>query len=257
MSLLRLITFRQQAIAALDPAQAFISAAGITDSTQQAAITQLVSDLKSYNLWDKMKAVYPFVGGTATSHSYNLVNTAQFQMSWTGSITHDSNGVTTNNSYGNTGLVPSNDLILYNSHLSVYYTTSSGGGWIGSWNGGNSLTGMSVRRIDNRSYGGIDQNAPGLNSSWPNLGLRTISCTAQNVGGLYDNATKQLNMGGQGTSRPTFSIYIGALNRQNTPDLYDNKNWRFFSIGDGLSDAEVSNLYTAVQAFQTTLGRQV
>jgi hypothetical protein len=31
----------------------------------------------------------------------------------------------------------------------------------------------------------------------------------------------------------------------------------FASLGTGLTDAEVSAFYTAVQAFQTTLGRQV
>ena len=73
MSLLRLITFRQQAEVGVDAdAQAFITAAGITDSTQQSAIDTLVKQLKGYGIWSKMKAVYPFVGGTATTHKYNL-----------------------------------------------------------------------------------------------------------------------------------------------------------------------------------------
>lgn len=47
----------------VDPdAQAFITAASITDPTQQSAINQLVVDLKGYNVWTKMKAIYPFVG---------------------------------------------------------------------------------------------------------------------------------------------------------------------------------------------------
>ena len=58
---------------AVDPdAQAFITAASITDPTQQIAINQLVVDLKGYNIWSKMKAIYPYVGGTSTSTSYNL-----------------------------------------------------------------------------------------------------------------------------------------------------------------------------------------
>jgi hypothetical protein len=46
-------------------AQAFITAAAITDPTQQAAINTLVVDLKGYNVWSKMKAIYPFLGSTA------------------------------------------------------------------------------------------------------------------------------------------------------------------------------------------------
>ena len=56
-----------------DPdAQAFITAAAITDPTQQAAINTLVVDLKGYSIWTKMKALYPFVGGTASAHKFNL-----------------------------------------------------------------------------------------------------------------------------------------------------------------------------------------
>jgi hypothetical protein len=53
-------------------ALAFIAAASITDSTQQSAIDTLVKSLKSANIWTKMKALYPFVGGTATTHKFNL-----------------------------------------------------------------------------------------------------------------------------------------------------------------------------------------
>ena len=53
-------------------AQAFITATGITDNTQKNSINQLVLDLKSYGVWSKIKAIYPFVGGTATTHKFNL-----------------------------------------------------------------------------------------------------------------------------------------------------------------------------------------
>jgi uncharacterized protein (DUF927 family) len=49
--------------------------------------------------------------------------------------------------------------------------------------------------------------------------------------------------------------YLGFL--FNTILIYSQRNIAFASIGDGLSDTEAGNLYTAVQAFQTTLGRQV
>ena len=53
-------------------AQAFITAASISDSTQQTAINTLVTDLKTYNIWSKMKALYPMVGGSASTHKWNL-----------------------------------------------------------------------------------------------------------------------------------------------------------------------------------------
>jgi hypothetical protein len=55
------------------------------------------------------------------------------------------------------------------------------------------------------------------------------------------------------------NMYISAHNNDNpsTPAAYDIRQNAFVSLGDGLTDTQESNLYTAVQAFQTTLSRQV
>jgi len=109
-----------------DPdAQSFISAAGITDPTQQNAVNSLVTDLKGYSIWTKMKAIYPFVGGTSSTHSYNLKNTAQYQITWNGGITHSSNGVQFGgvNGYGNTGLNAGSVLGQNSTHFSFYSRT--------------------------------------------------------------------------------------------------------------------------------------
>ena len=85
----------------VDPdAQAFITAASITDPTQQSAINQLVVDLKGYGVWTKMKALYPFVGGTAAQHKWNLKDPrdldAAFRLTFTNAWTHASTGMTPN-----------------------------------------------------------------------------------------------------------------------------------------------------------------
>jgi hypothetical protein len=60
-------------------------------------------------------------------------------------------------------------------------------------------------------------------------------------------------------SRSTLPIVIGgAIYKFSSPIYYyGNKEVAFASIGDGLTDAESIAFYTAVQAFQTSLGRQV
>lgn len=50
-------------------ASAFITATGLSGTTQKSAITTLVKDLKSSGLWSKMKAVYPMV-----TDNYNLIS---------------------------------------------------------------------------------------------------------------------------------------------------------------------------------------
>jgi hypothetical protein len=56
---------------------------------------------------------------------------------------------------------------------------------------------------------------------------------------------------------PNFTFYLGARNSSSTAQFFNVHQLAFSFIGDGLSDTEAGNLYTAVQAFQTTLGRQV
>jgi hypothetical protein len=67
------------ATASFDPDySAFITATGITQPTQSAALETLVSDLKSYGLWSKMKAIYPMV-----TDKYNLYsNTENLSTGW-------------------------------------------------------------------------------------------------------------------------------------------------------------------------------
>ena len=52
------------------------------------------------------------------------------------------------------------------------------------------------------------------------------------------------------------NVYLGAFNSSGAT-LFSKRDFRFASIGDGLTDTEASDFYTAVQAFQTTLSRNV
>ena len=114
-------------------AQAFITAAAITDATQQSAINTLVVDLKTYGIWTKMKAMYPFVGGTASAHKFNLKDprdlNAAFRLVFSGGWTHNSNGALPNgtNGYADTFLTPSTSLLQNSSHISYYSRTQSNG----------------------------------------------------------------------------------------------------------------------------------
>jgi hypothetical protein len=89
-------------------AQAFITAAAITDATQQTAINNLVVGLKADGLWTGITAIYPFVGGTATTHKWNLKDPRDldvaYRLSFNGGWTHNSNGITGNgvNTYAET-----------------------------------------------------------------------------------------------------------------------------------------------------------
>jgi hypothetical protein len=71
-------------IDAFKAADAFITAANITNTTQIEAIYTMVGKLYQFDLWPKLKAIYPMVGGTASSHSYNLKNVTKYQLTFGG-----------------------------------------------------------------------------------------------------------------------------------------------------------------------------
>lgn len=83
-------------------ATAFSTAAGLTDSIQKSAINTLVKDLKRYGIWTKIKAFYPFVGGSASSHKFNLKDPrdldAAYRLTFSGGWIHDANGAKCNGS---------------------------------------------------------------------------------------------------------------------------------------------------------------
>ncbi len=115
----------------VDPdAQAFITAASITDPTQQSAINQLVVDLKGYSIWTKFKAIYPIVGGSASSHKFNLKDPrdldAAFRLTFSSGWTHSANGMLPTNAFADTKFSMLNSgLSLNSAHLSYYSRTNS------------------------------------------------------------------------------------------------------------------------------------
>jgi len=248
---------------AVDPdAQAFITAASITDPTQQSAINQLVVDLKGYGVWTKMKAVYPMVGGTSTSTSYNLVNTALYQISWSGGVTWGVNGVQFGgvNGYGNTGLNQSSVLSQNSQHISFYSRTNTDGNFseIGLKSSGSAYT-LIQTKYSNIFVGAVNEfynfadNSANANGQGFYVGNR-IGATVRNN---WKNGSKVHTSSSTSQTQANFNFFVGALNNAGTASAYSNKQCAFASIGDGLTDTEAANFYTAVQAFQTTLGRQV
>lgn len=245
------------------PADAFIKAAGITDSTQQTAIKTLVNDLNGYGLWSKMKAIYPMVGGNATAHSYNLKDTTKFQIAFSGGWTHSSTGATPNgtNAYADSFLNAANILNKNNTHVSFYSRTDSNGVFfdIGASNSNSSqlvsiysrLTGQAMADIGSYSTSRVSVTVPN------SLGFLNSNRTASNVFKLFKNGTQiGSNSYNDTTLLPSSNFLISAV-YSTIYEQYSNRQCAFATIGEGLSDTEAANLYTSIQKFQTTLNRFV
>jgi hypothetical protein len=245
-------------------AKAFINAAGITDATQQLAIKTLVSSLQSDNLWTNMKAIYPMVGGTSTTHKYNLRNPldsdAGFRLVFDGGWTHSATGATPGgvNGRANSHLVPSNDISSKDAMSFGYYSrdTSDANGLgydMGSYQAGD--ISILVIKYVNLLWYSINQNTYTKPANTNTDGFFVSNRSASNAIQVYRNGSSFHTAANLSTDLSAADFGIGGI--YGTPG-YGNKECAFAFIYDGSLDATQNlNLYNAVQAFNTTLGRQV
>lgn len=236
-------------------ANAFITSATITDTTQKAATNSLTIDLKGYSIWTKMKALYPFVGGTSSTHSYNLKNPAQYQITWNGGQTHDANGYTPGvNGYGNTGFATNLFTSANDFGLSTYIrTNTTSGADIGVFSPdlryiGSNLSNFAYFGVGNTFISGANTDAKAF---W-----QVNRTSASLVKGFKNSSVFVSGTTGAGTLGAR-TVFIGALNDNGSANFYAGRQHAFDAIHDGLTDTESANFYTAVQAFQTALSRNV
>ena len=246
-----------------DPdAQAFFdrvtTAGGTLTTTEQNATNQLVLDMKSAGIWSSMKAVYPMVGASAAACAQNLVSssfTGTFTSGWT---------------FASTGAKPNGSSAYMGTGLNVN-TLSTSGISLGYYSRTNTLTNpghyIDASLTESERFGialytgtfytylsnsATFANAVQANSLGFYQGYRNNTTNLQ----AYKNNTKIIS---------NFSSSISALINKNFEVArggvsvfdYAIEECAFAYIGLGLTDTQASNFYTAVQAFQTTLSRQV
>jgi hypothetical protein len=245
-------------------AQAFFSrvtaAGGTLTGTEQTAVNTLVVQMKADGTWTPMKAIYPMVGASAAACAQNL-KSSSFTGTFTSGWTFASTGITGNGTSTsfNTTLVPSTSLNLNSGHLSIYIRTNieaadcdfgSDSASSGTPSGNEQVilsrfTGLGFVGV----YGSYNGQVPNSNSQGMYITNRNSSTnTSQYKNGINVRDVTQT------TGLATNALTIGA---QSGRIRYTSRQYAFASIGDGLTDTQASNLYTAVQTFQTTLSRQV
>jgi hypothetical protein len=253
-------------------AVAFLAAAGITDATITSAICTLVTTMKADGTWAKCNAIYPMVGGTATTHKFNLKNpldtNAAFRLSFVGGWTHSSNGVLPNgtNAYADTFIRPDAIFGINSIHISYYRrTTQNASGCLMGTITGTNPNYVRLTLVPNFATGNnnlteivstANQQAGTSNNS---LGLICGSRIVNTQFKQYANGVSIQTVTRTSISQPNLNIYIGANNFSLVAggSNFTNNQCAFASIGGGFTDTEAASLYTDVQAFNTILGRQV
>jgi hypothetical protein len=237
--------------------QRVTSAGGTLSNTEKIAVNQLVLQMKADGTWTPMKAIYPMVGASAAACAQNL-KSSSFTGTFTGGWTYSSNGITGNgsNTSLDTGIIPANNLLLNSTHISLYSRTN-----VNEQKSDLDVGDINKLRLflrfDNVVYYSMNSTLyTGQIANTNSMGFYIGSRTATSQK-LFKNNTEILSAGAGAGALSSFNVYIGSFNNIGTPALSSSRNYAFASIGDGLTDTQASDFYTAVQAFQTTLGRQV
>lgn len=250
-------------------AQAFFNrvttAGGTLSATEKTAVNQLVLDLKSYSIWTKMQAIYPMVGASAAACAQNL-KSSSFTGTFNGGWTYASTGITPNGTTGymNTNFVPNLHLTVNNASFSVYVRTAL----IKTttevdFGAANSVNAIPLTNIESdngrRSLFAWDYNSAFLRITTSDAsGMWGVSRSASNSWISFErNTTFNRTTTTQATSLPNVAQYIGAMNFGGTASSFSSREIAFAHCSELLTSTEFNNLYNAVQAFQTTLSRQV
>jgi len=257
-------------------AQAFITAAGITDSTQKTAINTLVVGLKADGLWTKLYAIYPIVGGTDSTHKYNLKDPRNLDVAnrllFNGGITHSSNGMLFNGTNGWAEIALSNGVNCYSFGCYTRNSTDNGGDYMGSQYAINfypedpesSDTYLSGYHVNYGIYEISDVYGIQSTANTIRTGLSSVVYDAGQQK-FYKNGILKANNQSYSTGYvpgvPIINLGIGATNPNSIGyplNTFSNQQITFSFIGSvTLTNTDNDNLYTRVQAFQTTLSRQV
>lgn len=237
----------------------FATAAGITDAGQIAIVKDLCADFAAAGLWDKMKAIYPFIGGTADAHKINLKDPRDaddaFRITWTGTITHSALGIKGNGTdgWGNTHLVFNENLAFDSYSYSVYSrddTNASnraveiegGPGAIiiyrDTYAGGAFIAGQTFASLAIAAY----------NNS---KGLFTVDRVANNQAYAIRNGTVFFNITDTVTDTDSAEeIYLLVANNNGSPSTYFNsRQIGFACISEGLTVYEEQLKYAIIRKY--------
>lgn len=257
-----------------DPdAQAAITAIG-ADATIGGYLNQLVLDLKGQgnttngtDVWSKCYAIYPFSPtdvSTITSDStkWNIKDPrdldAAFRITWNNTpVFSIANGVAqngSNNAYGQTYFIESANMTAGNNGLTVNITDVPASG---NYYSVGAITGGVIyaqRHAFNASWGMYSAGV--IISTLFTTGIGTNSRRSATDYEIYRAGVSVGTNATSASTQTTQEIFILALNTAVTAiNFFNDGAIGFVAIHDGLTDNEAKDIYDAITAWNTSIGR--
>jgi hypothetical protein len=245
---------------------AWIAATLETDTTILNALNTFEASMIANSMSSDLIAYYPMVGGTATKHRYNFMNTAFYQLTFAGGWTHASTGALPNgsNAYADTGINASTVLTQSNSHVSFYSRTNAAtaartsiGAYVGA---GNVTYAMQLKYTNNAAAYNSSQIATQFVTvaNANTEGFYLMNKTSSAIGGLtLDKNGTQIGANAgiiTGNAHPNINLLISALL---TTVQFDNKECAGVTFGLGLNATKRGQIEDMVNALNTSLSRNV
>lgn len=239
--------------------------------TIKDAVNQLFIDLDALGFIDltddtgasdRILVCYPFVGGQAGSHKYNMLRPtdtdADFRITFSGGWTHTSAGAEANgtNGYGITHLQASSEITNTDYHISFRNSINRGNALtmdLGVYENPKALYFASKFTTDIILYAdtSTDTTTSNSNSTGFYIATRTVSTHRR----AYKDGSEVINVASTAAALPAYDLSIACLQNQTTSQWFTNGKYSIITIGDGLSSTEAANLHTAQSTFNTALSR--
>jgi hypothetical protein len=236
--------------------QTFAAFAGITDITQITALDYLVDNLKSTGLWNKMHFIYPFIGGNATSHKYELIDPSSStrDLIFTG-VTHNSTGIT--------GTASTNASAISGINSTAHNTNNFSMGYYGTLKGSTSIAAneSGVMYLSTRTFLSFLTTSASTNifygptsTTFTNFttpdGFKALTSTSTTTGDYFFNQIKYIAIP-KGTT--VLSGFYGHELSRTTNTAVNTVSFSYASTQ--LTEAELVTLNTIIEQYQTILGR--
>lgn len=230
-----------------------------TDLQAKNAVNTWIVYCKDMNLWSQYDAMYLTVGGTASKNAINAKNPGTYDLTFYGGWTHSAEGIQGNGitSYADTGISPSSMLGLNNAHVSIYTRTNTDGAFCDIGQADNNDEINIFSKFAGIFYPRVNGTNGGISNTLNSLRL-FISNRINNtqVRAYQDGILKLITNASSG--RSSTEINIGCLNRPIVGRaFYSSRQYCFASVGKGLTDQNMADMTTGVNALQASLFRNV
>lgn len=223
---------------------------------QVNALDQLYSDFTGVtnvdyptaNILSLFTGIYPILNSSAGTQRLNFVNAVRDDLNFSGTVTHNSSGLNMGaNGIADTTVAASN-FATDNWHFSIYSNTSSPTPGTLFMNAGSNIK---ILLSGTNTVGNTNSSTPiGEAISAPN-GLMMLNRTSSTDSSMYIYDNEYTSTSVSIGTNPTNNFQVGA-NTNLHPFICT-----FATVGKSLTDDDQTLLYNALNAFQTTLSRNI